>query len=106
MKINFPKSLIIGGVKWAIIFDKKTKGGAFYWHVHKIKIDKSYSAERRFQVLIHEVCEAIIVNNIMRFQKSLSEANNGGYLFSFDHDRFEIFTDELAGVLKQFTKIV
>lgn len=102
--VKAPKFLIIGGVKWKIIFDRKIKGGAFYWHDHLIRIDKSYSEERRFQVLIHEVCEAILVNNIMRFQKSLSEVANGDYLFSFDHDRFEIFTDELAGIIKQIQK--
>ncbi len=101
-EMRFPKHLIIGGVKWKIVFDKKTEGGEFYWGKHLIKIDRTYSDERRFQVLIHEISEAIMVNNMMRFQKSLSEVNNGDYLFSFDHDRFEIFTDELAGILKQF----
>ena len=103
--MNFPKFLIIGGVKWSILFDKKTKGGAFYWREHKIKIDKSYSQERRIQVLIHEICETIMVNNVMRFQKGLSEVANGDYLFSFNHDQFEIFTDELAGIIKQIEKI-
>jgi len=102
--MKFPKSLIIGGVKWKIVLDKKTRGGVFYWGKHLIKIDKTYSWERRVQVLIHEICEAIMVNNMMRFQKSLSEVANGDYLFSFNHDQFEIFTDELAGIMKQITK--
>lgn len=101
-KGKFPKFLVIGGVKWEILFDKKTRGGAFFWRDHKIMIDDSYFFERRFQVLIHEICEAIMVNNVMRYQKGLSEVGNGDYLFSFDHDRFEIFTDELAGIIKQF----
>ena len=63
--MNFPKTLIIGGVKWKVIFDRKTKGGEFYWSKHLIKIDKSYSDERRFQVLIHEIIEAIMVNNMI-----------------------------------------
>ncbi len=104
-KIKFPKSLVIGGIKWRVIFDRKTEGGEFYWGKHLIKIDRTYSDESRFQVLIPEISEAIMVNNMMRFQKSLSEVNNGDYLFSFDHDRFEIFTDELAGILKQFMRI-
>lgn len=104
MKIKFPKSIIIGGIKWQIVF-AKVCGGEFRWKEHLIKIDRSYSDERKFQVLIHEICEVITVNNAMRYQKCFSEVHNGDYLFSFDHDRFEIFADELAGVLKQFTKI-
>lgn len=101
LKNKIPKSLIIGGVKWKIIFDKKVSGGELYWYEKEIKIDKGYPEERKFQVLIHEICEAIMVNNIMRFRKWPHGNHNGDYLFSFDHDRFEIFTNELAGILKQ-----
>lgn len=103
--MKFPKSLIIGVVKWDIVFSNKTNGGEFYWYNHKIKIDKGYSQERKFQVLIHEIIEAVMINNVMRYSKNFSKVSNGNYLFSFDHDRFEIFTDELAGILKQFMKI-
>ncbi len=41
--IKIPKSLIIGGIKWNIVFDKKVSGGEFYWHTHLIKIDKGLS---------------------------------------------------------------
>jgi len=99
--MKFPKTIIIGGIPWKIVFDKKTDGGEFYWKKHLIKIDKTYSVERKFSVLIHEICEVIFVNNLMRYQKSLSEVSNGDYLFSFDHDRFEIFSDELSGILRQ-----
>jgi len=102
--MKLPCSLIIGGVTWKVILDKKTSGGSFYWHEHIIKIDKSYDYERRFQVLIHEICEIIMVNNMMRWNKVTGGVGNGNYLFSFDHDRFEIFTDELAGVMRQIKK--
>jgi hypothetical protein len=101
--MKFPKVLIISGIKWKIIFDRKTNGGEFYWATHTIKIDKKYSDERKFSVLVHEISEAILVNNMMRYQKTLAEVHNGDYLFVFDHDKFEIFTDELAGVIKQLT---
>ena len=100
--MKIPKSLLICGVKYSIIFDKKILGGAFWWHKHIIKIEKAMSFERRFNILIHEVCEIIMVSNIMRYQKCLEgDTHNGDYIFSFDHDRFEIFTEELGGVLKQ-----
>ena len=103
--MTFPKTLIIGGVKWSIVFDKKISGGEFTWHDHTIKIEAKYSDDRKFIVLIHEIVEAILVNNTMRYRKCFSEAHNGDYLFAFDHDRFEILTDELSGVLKQFMRI-
>lgn len=99
--MKFPKSLIIGGVKWKIVFDRKITGGEFRWHNHIIKIEAKYSDERKWQVLIHEIAEVIMVNNTMRFQKNFTHIGNGDYLFNFDHDRFEIFTDELAGILRQ-----
>lgn len=103
--MRFPKTIIIGGIKWKLVFDPKTSGGEFYWGKHLIKINKKYSDERKFNILIHEVAEAILVNNLMRYQKCLSEIYNGDYLFSFDHDEFGIFTNELAGIIKQIFKI-
>ena len=103
--MKFPKFLVIGGVKWKIIFDHKTRGGEFSWAKHLIKISAKYSDERKFNVLIHEICETIMVNNMMRYQKTLAEIYSNDYLFSFNHDSFEIFADELAGVLKQFTRV-
>ena len=103
--MKIPKSLIIGGVKWSVKFDKKIGGGVFYWHDHRIVICAQHTEDRRFQVLIHEIAEIILVNNVMRFQKCLTEVANGDYLFSFNHDQFEIFTDELAGILRQFMRI-
>ena len=101
--MTFPKTLIIGGVKWKIIFDK-TQGGFFDWQDHIIKIEKKYSDERRFQCLIHEICEIIFLNNNYRYKKCLNEVHNGDFLFSVNHNEFEIFTDELQGILKQFMR--
>ena len=103
--MTFPKTLIIGGVKWSIVFDKETSGGSFNWHNHQIKIQSNYSDERKFGVLIHEIVEVILVNNTMRYQKCITEVYNSDYLFVFNHDSFEIFTNELAGVLKQFMRM-
>lgn len=102
--MNFPKTLIIGGVKWEIILDPKVNGGEFYWETHIIKIRKQYSNERKFEVLIHEICEVIMVNNVMRYKKCIDQTSNSDYLFSFNHDSFEIYTNELAGIIKQFMK--
>jgi len=93
---------MIGGVKWTITLEKKRQGGHFAWGSHKIEIEKNISKERQFNILMHEVIEAIMVNNYMRFAKCLdTELHNGDYLFCFDHERFDIFVEELSGVLKQ-----
>jgi hypothetical protein len=103
---KLPKTLIIGGVKWRIFQDSKITGGAFRWYDHTITIRRGHSPDRQFQTLIHEIVEVILVNNTMRYSKCFaSDIGNGDYLFAFDHDRFEIFTDELAGVLKQFMEV-
>lgn len=103
--MTLPKTLIIGGIKWSIVLDKKISGGEFSWVKHQIKIQHKYSDERRFGVLIHEITEAMLVNNTMRYHKGFYDTHNGDYLFVFNHDNFEIFTDELSGVLKQFMRI-
>ena len=103
--MKLPKSLIIGGVKWKVVIKKLSSGGAFYWHNHLIEISKKHTDERRFQALIHEIVEVILANNIMRYQKGWASApDNGDYIFVFNHDQFEVFTDELSGVLKQFMR--
>lgn len=99
--MNFPKTLIIGGVPWKIIFDKKVSGGEFRWKDHTIRIHAKYTDERKWQVLIHEIVEAILVNNSMRWSPAFDNVQAGDYLFSFNHKEFEIFTDELSGILKQ-----
>ena len=100
--MKFPKTLVIGGIRWKIIVDRKLKGGGeFYWKEHTIRIASCYDDERRFHTLIHEIVEAILVNNNLRFQKGFTRVGNGDYLYSFNHDQFETFTDELAGVLMQ-----
>ncbi len=102
---KIPKTLIIGGVPWEILLVPKMSGGFFSWHDHTIKIARNLSEQRRFQVLVHEIVEVIMVNNTMRFQKNFTQVANGDYLFSFNHDQFEIATDELSGVFKQFMRI-
>jgi hypothetical protein len=91
---------MIGGVNWNLILDKNTNAGEFLWGTHTIKIKNDLSDERKFNVLIHEIIEVIMTNNMMRFQKCVDNPNNGDYLFCFDHDKFEVFTDELSGILK------
>jgi hypothetical protein len=99
--MTYPKSLTICGIKYKLVFHPKVHGGEFYWFKHLIRIEKGLTAERKWVVLIHEIAEIIMIENVMRYQKCLDQVHNGDYLFSFDHDRFEIFTNELAGVLKQ-----
>ena len=99
---RLPKTIIIGGTRWKIVLDRRTTGCSFVWHDHTIRVEKRISWERQFNILVHEICEVIMVNNMLRFRKCTEgEAENGDYLFSFNHDSFEIFTDELSGILKQ-----
>ena len=101
--IKIPKTLIIGGINWTIE-QTKINGGCFYWGKHLIQIDKKASSERKFNILFHEISEVVMVNCFMRFQKPLADLASGDYLFSFNHDSFEIFCDELAGIIRQIIK--
>lgn len=101
--MKFPKKVLIGGVYYKIEFSKKVSGGDFWWHKHLIRVEKGMSQERQFSILLHEICEAILVDNFMRYQKCIDATmHNGDYIFIFKHDAFEIFTSTLAGVLKEF----
>jgi len=103
--MKFPKSILICGVNYKVVFDKKVLGGEFYWAKHLIKIEKGLDNERKFAILLHEICEAIMVENFMRFQKCIDgPMHNGDYLFVFNHDNFEIFTNFLAGILYKSLK--
>lgn len=100
--MRIPKSLIIGGVRWKIVYDKKLSGGAFFWREHIIKLNPDDSLERKYHNLLHEICEVILVNYNLRYSKPTMEQANGDYLFVLDHDRFEMFIQELGGILKQW----
>ena len=98
--MKFPKTVLIGGVQYKVIFDPKVKGGEFYWSKHIMKVEKGLSDERQFAILLHEICEAIMVDNFMRYQKCIDgNIHNGDYIFNFKHDAFEIYTSTLAGIL-------
>jgi len=98
--MKFPKYILIGGVKYKVVFDLKVRGGEFYWGKHLIKVEKGLSNERQFVILLHEICEAIMVENFMRYQKCIDgQIHNGDYIFNFQHDAFEIFSSALAGIL-------
>ena len=101
--MKFPNSIRIYGVNYKVEFNEKVRGGEFYWRKHLIRIEKGLSNERKFTILLHEICEIIMVENFMRFQKCLEEVErNTDYIFNFNHDQFEIFTNELSGILKQW----
>lgn len=104
--MRWPKQVTIGGVPWRIVFDTKVKGGEFRWRNHTIKIQADYSDARKWLVLIHEITEAILVNNGMRFSPDFDQVHNGDYLYSFNHKEFEILTDELSGILREVMKEV
>lgn len=100
--MRFPKSVFIAGVDYKIAFDEKVRGGEFYWFKHLIKIEKGMSNERKFCVLIHEICEIVMIEKFMRFQKGIDGAvHNGDYMFIFNHDKFEDFTNDLAGIVRK-----
>jgi len=103
--MKFPKSVLIAGVKYKVIFDKRIKGGEFYWTNHLIKVEAGLSNERQWSILLHEICECIMVENFMRYQKCIDgQTHNGDYLFCFNHDTFEVFTSTLAGILYDIKK--
>lgn len=103
--MKLPTTLTIGGVCWKIQACRIENGGEFRWDKHTIKINKDYTPARQFEVLIHEVAEVIMTNNMMRYGKCLSGMNaNGDYLFSFNHDSFEIFTNELGGIMNELMR--
>lgn len=89
-----PKEMTIFGRKFKVIY--KSKGGSsFNLKKNIIIIDTEYREDYE-EELLHELLEAILVENLYRYYTNESSSE---YLFIFNHTRF-------CSIVKQFTHIL
>ena len=82
------------GFDWKLIEtkdEKEEQGGSFTWKTKTIKINDLYGENK--MILLHEVLEAIMVHNLVRFygQEKAIE-----YQFYFNHTQFSKIVFDLA----------
>jgi len=87
--MKFPKTVNISGQQWEV---RRSKGGGGYFSCdqHVIEVGLDGDDSRQWEIFIHEVTEAIMADNLMRYQKPFTEPTNGDYLFIFTHNDFEV----------------
>jgi len=75
-----PKKLRMFGYDWKVVHNEKEEGGSYEWKTKTIRIGKLYGEE--MEVLLHEICEAILMDLGYRFY---GQEKNMEYTFHFDH---------------------
>ena len=95
MRIN--KKVIISGMPYTI--KRGGEGGSFGWYKRRITISKAYKKERLLQYLLHEICEAILVERNLRYELSLNPRENGNMLFVMNHTQFDDFVGDICSAL-------
>jgi len=95
---KIPKKLRMLGYDWKVDISKdKTKdnGGTFSWANKLITINDKYGEEE--VILLHEIIEAIMVHNLVRYY---SNEGNAEYSFHFNHTQFCKIVYDIYIVLK------
>ena len=97
--MKLPKAINLCGQTWKIV-RSKGGGGFFSCDTHEIEVGLDGDDQRQWEIFIHEITEAIMTDNLMRYQKPYSDPSNGDYLFCFTHNDFEVmFVKPLASAL-------
>jgi len=88
--MKIPKTVIIVGKTWRVKIDKKSRGGWFDTDKSVIELGtKDMGKEEIMQMYFHECWEAILANRNMRYKLPYLGADNGNYMFVFDHSKME-----------------
>ena len=111
MRIKFPKKIVIDEMELLVETAPDRVGGEFYsWEEsEKGKIKKGKliigtkllktNPVRVLAIIIHELKEAIQVNQCVRYQRpDMQDA----YEFHYDHRQHTDFCNRLAGLLSEF----
>jgi len=106
MKFKRIKSIIIGEVKFEVIWDNKHDGGHFNYPTNDLNgyINIGIGTIktnpcRVLAIIIHELEEIITAQQFIRFQRFDVEDE---YIFMYNHQQFTDKCNRLAGLLSQF----
>lgn len=89
-KYRIPKKIILCGKEWVVRIDKKARGGWFSSDKGEIVIGiKDFNVEEIHQIFLHEVIEGVLSYRLLRYKLPYDPADNGHYLFNFNHREFE-----------------
>jgi hypothetical protein len=94
---KFPKKLKLSGYDWKLIYTqnkKKPSGGEFSYLTKTIKVNDRNG--EGFAMLLHEIVEAVLVDNFVRFTGCEGSQE---YNFVFNHTQFAKIINDIYQVL-------
>ena len=101
--MKLPKTVTIYGKEWKVTKDPKRGGGSSASSVPEIRIGTKYKSSM-LENFLHEVIEAILMENLLRLQKPHTGNDNGDYIFVLTHEQFENIIPQIALALKDIIK--
>jgi len=102
--IRFPRTVIIGGRLWHVNTDSETNGSSSHCRQQKIIIGTRYGREDAYENFLHEIIETVLVERMHRYNKPYTVADNGSYVFVFNHAEFEEAIKDIYLALRDFLK--
>jgi len=95
--MKLPKTVKINDQVWKIIKDSKMNGGCFGDGEIEIGTKEKRKVLSNF---LHEVIEAVLTENFLRYSAPHSPVCNGDYMFVFNHKEFENIIPQIALAIK------
>ena len=103
-----PNKVLISGHEWRIIQKKGVNGGWFDGEKKVICLDKEKDKSDKFEILLHEILEAILNERAHRYSAwhfyRDDYSKDMCYQFSFNHSEFTNIVKDLRLALKSFLK--
>jgi len=90
------KTITCASKRYKIIDDPGISGGEFHTGTKEIRLGRHRTVQDSMETLLHEVLEVILVERGVRYALERTQAENGDYLFNFNHDEFENIVKDLA----------
>ena len=101
MKLKYPAKVRIGSKEFKVKYSKGHDGGAISYEKGLIEIGTRGDNVTTLDVIIHELKEAIQIEQSVRFD---SPHTDGEFHFFYDHGHHTDLCSRLAGLLDLFIK--
>lgn len=102
--MRLPKNVMIGGMKWELTKDPKSNGGCFQTQPLHIEIG-TRDKERMLGNFLHEIFEIVFFESLLRYRNIHTPADNGDYIFVFNHKEFDSVIAQITPIIEELIKI-
>lgn len=101
--MRLPRKVIIDGKEWTVVKNPQGNGACFTGGTSSIVVG-THQKNKILENFLHEILEATLTYNHLRYTNMHSDWNNGDLRFAFNHQQFEKVCSDLALAIKDIVK--